>query len=87
MTASDRPAHLRVARPGELSAQPSPASQPPLVRSLNRAATLRIDQAETFLLSLDSEMRAPDTARAAYLLGVAGSHLANMIELLKAVAA
>ena len=54
---------------------------------LNRAASLRLDQAELFLLSLDGEMLTADAPRASYLLGLAESHLAGMIELVRAVSA
>jgi hypothetical protein len=47
------------------------------------SAALDYGQAELFLLSLDGEMRAADGPRAAYLLGLAEGHLANMIELVR----
>jgi hypothetical protein len=53
--------------------------------ALNRAGTLRLDQAELFLLSLDNEMLAADGLRTAYLLGMAEVHLAGLIELVRAV--
>ena len=77
---SDTQPRLRLARPGDPPATPARPA-------LNRAAALRLDQAELFLLSLDNEMLTADTMRAAYLLGVAEIHLANMIELIRAVAA
>jgi hypothetical protein len=52
--------------------------------TLTRAAELDLDQAELFLLGLDQELRA-DTPRTAYLLGLAEGHIANLIELLRAV--
>ncbi len=54
---------------------------------LNPAGALRFDQAELFLLSLDTEMLTADSPRASYLLGLAESHLANVVELLTAVVA
>lgn len=54
--------------------------------TLNRAGALRLDQAELFLLSLDTEMLTADGLRAAYLLGLAEIHLGNLIELVRAVA-
>lgn len=65
----------------------SPATSEPPCTRLNRAGALRLDQAELFLLSLDSEMLTADGPRAAYLLGLAESHLAGLIELLRAVTA
>jgi hypothetical protein len=62
---------------------PAPADKP----ALTRAAGLRLDQAELFLLSLDNEMLTADSLRAAYLLGLAEVHLAGMIELVRAVIA
>ena len=52
--------------------------------TLTRAGELDIDQAEAFLLSLDGEMNA-SAPRMAYLLGLAEGHLANLVELLRAV--
>jgi len=52
---------------------------------LKPGAALELDQAELFLLSLDREMTSADLPRAAYLLGLAEGHLANMIELVRAV--
>jgi len=52
---------------------------------LKAGAALELDQAELFLLSLDQEMTSADVPRAAYLLGLAEGHLANMIELVRAV--
>ena len=74
----DKIAQLRLARPGDPPARPSGPV-------LNRAAALRLDQAELFLLSLDSEMLTADNMRSAYLVGLAETHLANMIEILRAV--
>ncbi len=68
--------------------RPQPAPLPAPDRpALTRSAALRLDQAELFLLSLDNEMQAPDGFRPAYLLGLAEVHLANMIELIRAVTA
>jgi hypothetical protein len=50
-------------------------------------ASLNLDQAELFLLSLDAEMTGADLPRAAYLLGLAEGHLASMIELIRALTA
>jgi len=55
--------------------------------TLNRAGQLRLDQAELFLLSLDNEMLTADSLRSAYLLGLAESHLAGLIDLIRSVAA
>jgi hypothetical protein len=52
---------------------------------LNRAGALKLDQAELFLLSLDTEMLTADSLRAAYLLGLAEVHLAGLIELFRSV--
>jgi hypothetical protein len=52
---------------------------------LSRAGALRLDQAELFLLSLDSEMLTADGLRPAYLLGIAELHLAGLIELIRSV--
>jgi hypothetical protein len=71
---------LRLARPGDPPATPKRPA-------LNRAAELRLDQAELFLLSLDTEMLTADNLRAAYLLGLAELHLAGMIEIVRSVAA
>ena len=76
----DKIPRLRLARPGDPPFKPA---RPPL----NRAAALRLDQAELFLLRLDNEMLTADSQRAAYLLGLAEAHLASMIELIRAVAA
>ncbi len=68
--------------------RPQPAPLPAPDRpALTSSAALRLGQAELFLLSLDNEMQAPDGFRAAYLLGLAEVHLANLIELLRAVTA
>jgi hypothetical protein len=45
------------------------------------------DQAEYFLLSLDAEMTGADLPRAAYLLGLAEGHLANLLQLIRALTA
>ncbi len=71
---------LRLARPGDPPAAPKRPA-------LNRSASLRLDQAELFLLSLDTEMLTADSMRAAYLLGLAEAHLANIVEIVRAVAA
>jgi hypothetical protein len=52
--------------------------------TLQPGAVLDLDQAEAFLLSLDGELRA-DSPRMAYLLGLAEAHLANLVEVLRAV--
>lgn len=54
--------------------------------ALTRSAAVDLDQAEAFLLSLDQEMTGADPIRGAYLLGLAEGHLANLIEVLRAVA-
>jgi hypothetical protein len=76
----------RHARPRQLSVvrtrPPAPAAEPlraPL-------AALRLDQAELFLLSLDTEMLTADSLRAAHLLGLAEIHLAGLIEIIRAAA-
>lgn len=53
-------------------------------QALTRSAALDLDQAEAFLLSLDGETAA-SPMRAAYLLGLAEGHLANLVEVLRAV--
>jgi hypothetical protein len=45
-----------------------------------------LDQAELFLLSLDTEMLTADGPRAAYLLGLAEGHLANVIQRIREIA-
>lgn len=72
---------LRLAGPGDRPVLPPPG----LV--LSRAESLRLDQAELFLLSLNAEMLTADMPRAAYLLGMAEAHLADTIEILRAVLA
>ncbi len=52
--------------------------------ALRPHASLDLDQAELFLLSLDTEMTGADLPRAAYLLGLAEAHLANLVELARA---
>lgn len=42
-----------------------------------------IDQAELFLYSLEAETSSADGPRAAYLLGLAEGHLANLLEILR----
>ena len=86
--------HLRLASRNDSPSKPARQSGPVsfhVVRDsrplLNRAASLRLDQAELFLLSLDTEMLSADAPRASYLLGLAESHLAGMIELVRAVSA
>jgi hypothetical protein len=66
---------LRLAQPDD----------PPAKPALNMARSLRLDQAELFLLSLDTEMLTADSLRAAYLLGLAEIQLAGLIELIHAV--
>jgi hypothetical protein len=75
---SETVARLRLARPGDPPAQP----RKPV---LNRSAELRLDQAELFLLSLDTEMLTADGLRSAYLLGIAELHLAGLIEIVRSV--
>src|SRR5258708_6790597 len=53
--------------------------------ALTRPAVLDIDQAELFLLSLDTEMLTAAAPRTAYLLGLAEGHLANLIEIVRGV--
>ena len=81
---SDTIPRLRLARPGDSPAPSPAAAQRP---ALSRAGQLRLDQAELFLLSLDTEMLTADNLRAAYLVGLAEAHLANMIELIRALGA
>lgn len=54
--------------------------------ALSTAAEADLGQAELFLLSLDAEMITADGPRAAYLLGLAEGHLANLVERLREVA-
>lgn len=79
-----RPRHLSLVRPGSVRA-PAAAAEPAR-KPLSRPAALRLDQAELFLLSLDTEMLTADSLRAAYLLGIAELHLAGLIEIIRAVA-
>jgi hypothetical protein len=60
-----------------------PELAPSAAPDLAPSAALALDQAEMFLLSLDNEMTAADTARAAYLLGLCEGHLASMIQLIR----
>ena len=60
--------------------QAEPARAP-----LSPSAALDLDQAELFLLSLDTEMLTADGPRAAYLLGLAEGHLANLIQRIREV--
>jgi len=53
--------------------------------ALGPGAALDLDQAELFLLSLDAEMLTADGPRAAYLLGLAEGHLANLVGRLREV--
>jgi hypothetical protein len=70
----------------QLTVLPGRADTAPDARpQLRPAAALDLDQAELFLLSLDSEMTGGDLPRAAYLLGLAEGHLANLVQLLRAV--
>ncbi len=66
-------------RQGSQVSQAAPAAPAPV--TLRRSAQLDLEQAELFLLSLDQEMSAASAPRAAYLLGLAEGHLANLIEL------
>jgi hypothetical protein len=54
--------------------------------ALGPAAAADLEQAELFLLSLDSEMLTAEGPRTAYLLGLAEGHLANLIDRLREVA-
>lgn len=53
--------------------------------ALGPAASLQLSQAELFLLSLDREVQPPNSVRAAYLLGLAESHLAGLCQMLRAL--
>jgi hypothetical protein len=53
---------------------------------LSPGASADLDEAELFLLSLDAEMLTADVPRAAYLLGLAEGHLANLIQRIREVA-
>jgi hypothetical protein len=66
-------------RPGITAASPARIT-------LRRSAQIDLEQAELFLLSLEHETLGGEP-RAAYLLGLAEAHLANMLELIRAVAA
>jgi hypothetical protein len=73
---SENISHLRVVRPGE----------PPPRARLTKAASLAVDHAELFALSLDSEqLTADDGLRAAYLLGLAQAHMVTLVAILRAV--
>jgi hypothetical protein len=80
-----RTRHLSVVRT-ESAPTSAPTVAEPTRQPLSRPAALRLDQAELFLLSLDSEMLTADSLRAAYLLGIAELHLAGLIEIVRAVA-
>lgn len=53
--------------------------------TLAPGAVLDVGQAEGFLLDLDAEMHTADGPRMAYLLGLAEGHLANLIDVIRAV--
>jgi hypothetical protein len=77
---SDRMSEVTYLRP-ERQPAPGRAKAP-----LSEAAALDLDQAELFLLSLDAEMLTADGPRAAYLLGLAEGHLANLIQRIREAA-
>lgn len=64
-------------RPGTAAAGARPGELP-------AAASADLDQAELFLLSLERESLGGEL-RAAYLLGLAEAHLANLVEVLRQV--
>jgi hypothetical protein len=66
------------------SEMPCPPVEPEPA-ALTLSASLDVDQAELFLLGLDTEMLTADAPRTAYLLGLAEGHLANLVELVRAV--
>lgn len=51
--------------------------------TLTRSAELDLEQAEGFLLELDSRAQGADLPRAMYLLGLCEAHLANALELVR----
>jgi hypothetical protein len=61
-----------------------PDRQPvPPVPVLAGHAAADLEQAELFLLSLETEVAEAGAARMAYLLGLAEGHLANLIEAMR----
>jgi hypothetical protein len=67
-------------RPGDVT---EPAGARPAALTDAQAADLA--QAELFLLSLDTATENASAARVSYLLGLGEGHLANLIELARAV--
>jgi hypothetical protein len=63
---------------------PEHQAEPPRA-PLSPGAAVDLDHAELFLLSLDTEMLTADGPRAAYLLGLAEGHLANLIQRIREV--
>ena len=52
---------------------------------LGRPAALDLEQAELFLLELDARTQGADLPRMAYLVGLAEAHIANLVEIVRAV--
>jgi hypothetical protein len=68
--------------------EPGPVELRPTVpAALSAGAALDLEQAERFLLELDARTAGANAARLAYLIGLSEAHLANMIELVRALAA
>jgi hypothetical protein len=57
----------------------------PVRPALAPHAAADLDQAELFLLSLDTELLTASPARVAYLLGAAEGHIANLVELVRGI--
>jgi hypothetical protein len=69
---------------GRSQLRPERRARPAKV-TLSRGAQVDLDQAELFLLSLDTEMLTADGPRTAYLLGLAEGHVANLVQRLREV--
>jgi hypothetical protein len=59
--------------------------KPPGNIKLQPGAELGVDQAAAFLLELDSRTQGADLPRAMYLLGLAEGHLADMVQIARAL--
>jgi hypothetical protein len=67
----------RRASAAPLQSRPSP--------SLSPSAAADLEQAELFLLELDTRMQDAEAPRLAYLIGLGEAHLANLVEIIRAV--
>jgi hypothetical protein len=76
--------HLSVVRAAD-SPRPAAIPVPPAGAVLKPHAEHDLDQAELFLLGLADKTEGVGLPRAMYLLGLAEGHLANLVELVRAV--